>query len=84
MKNTDLQSKDLNIPKCIENVGGSQFELVLIAAARAREIANRRLVETKDNTNLKFPIKAVTTALNDIEQGKIGREYLDKMRKPKK
>jgi DNA-directed RNA polymerase omega subunit len=76
----DLQSKDINVQKCVEQVGGNQFELILIAATRAREIANSRTIAQKANPQLKYPVKIVTSALEEVEQGKIGREYLNKVR----
>ena len=76
----DTQSKDLNIQTCVKNVGGNQFEMILIAATRAREIASSRLIAQKNNPHLKYPVKIVTSALEEIEQGKIGREYLGKVR----
>lgn len=55
---------------------GNRFDLVLIASARARELkrGHAPLIAT-DN-------KPIVTALNEIEQGKIGREYLKKVKKP--
>lgn len=76
----DLQSKDINVQKCVENIGGNQFELILIAATRAREIANTRSIAQRSNPDLKYPVKIVTSALQEVEQGQIGREYLNKVR----
>lgn len=73
-------SRDLDIQKIVDNVGGSRFELVLIAATRAREIANSRLIAQKSNPNIKFESKITTSALAEIESAKIGREYLNKIR----
>jgi len=73
-------SKDLDIQKCAANVGGSRFELVLIAATRAREIANTRNIANRNNPQLKFDTKITTAALKEVEQAMIGREYLGKVR----
>ena len=73
-------SKDLDIQKCAANVGGSRFELVLIAATRAREIANTRNIASRNNPTLKYETKITTEALKEVEQAKIGREYLGKVR----
>ena len=51
----DIQSRDIDVQKCVENVGGNQFELILIAATRAREIANTRSIAQKNNPQLKYP-----------------------------
>ena len=74
------RSQDINIYDCVDNVGGNQFELILVAATRAREIANARTIALKENPQLKYPVKIVTAALEEVEQGKVGREYLDKVR----
>jgi DNA-directed RNA polymerase subunit omega len=54
---------------------GNRFDLVLIAAQRVRELksGSRPLVSTKNG--------AVVTALKEIEEGKVGREYLLKLQK---
>lgn len=51
---------------------GSRYDLVLIAARRARELKRgwKSMIDTTSGT--------VVTALCEIEQGKIGREYLAK------
>lgn len=69
---TKVLSTALNMQKCAENVG-NRFDLVLIAAHRAREIQRgyRKLVDTQNSP--------VVTALQEIEAGLIGREYLKKL-----
>jgi len=61
--------------KCVEMIG-NRFDLVLVASARVRELRRgaRPLV---DNTNGSNPI---VLALKEVEQGKVGREYLRKVR----
>lgn len=53
---------------------GNKFEMVLIASQRAREIkrGSAPKIETKEG--------AVVTALDEIELGLVGREYLKKYR----
>jgi len=55
---------------------GNRFDLILIAAARTRELRKgaRPLVEKVSSPCI--------TALREIEQGKVGRDYLKKLRKP--
>ena len=61
--------------QCVENAGGNRFNLVLIAAARARELARQhRYSENKGQLN------APVTALLEIQEGKIGIEYLKRVR----
>lgn len=57
---------------------GNRFDLVLIAAIRARELkrGHMPLVTCNNGVNV--------TALREIEAGKIGRDYLEKLRKPAK
>jgi DNA-directed RNA polymerase subunit omega len=52
---------------------GSRYDLVLIASIRAREIKRGHLPYV---TTANGPI---VTALKEIEQGFIGREYLNKV-----
>jgi len=80
MMRLETQSRDIDVQKCVENIGGNQFELILIAATRAREIANTRSISQKNNPQLEYPNRIVTAALEEVEQNKIGREYLDKVR----
>ena len=56
---------------------GNRFDLVLIAAMRSRELkkGHMPLVSSKNGPNV--------TALREIEAGKVGREYLEKLRKKK-
>jgi DNA-directed RNA polymerase subunit omega len=55
---------------------GNRFDLVLIASARARELhAGAAPMVAKD----KVGNKNIVTALKEIEEGHIGREYLAKV-----
>ena len=60
---------------CVENVGKNRFDLVLIAAARAREISRQH-----KNSESKEHINSPVQALLEIQVGKIGREYLKRVR----
>ena len=53
---------------------GNIYDMVLIASARAREMrkGKRPMINTKD--------KPTVTAIREIEQGHVGREYLRKLR----
>ena len=62
--------------KCVEMVG-NKFDLVLIAAARSREIKRQH----RENPFARFDqVHTNVTALLEIQEGKIGREYLKKVR----
>lgn len=51
---------------------GNKFDMILIAAARAREI-RRKKIRINDRN------RVLVTAIREIEEGKIGREYLLKV-----
>jgi len=55
---------------------GNKFDMVLIAAARARELrrGDARRVNTDNGP--------IVTALQEIEAGLVGRDYLKKIRTP--
>jgi DNA-directed RNA polymerase omega subunit len=65
----------LNNELCVENVGGNRFNLVLIAAERSREIKR----QNKDSNNREHVYSSVT-ALSEIQEGKIGEDYLRKLK----
>jgi len=70
----------VNIDQALENFGGNRFQLILGAAQRAREIANRRVFAERGGDNTKHTHRPVVQALIDIADGRAGREYLDKLR----
>ena len=57
------------------NMVGSRFDLVLIDSQRVRELkrGHRSMLTTKSGP--------MVTALEEIEQGLVGREYLKRIRK---
>jgi len=58
---------------CVEQIG-NRFDLILAASARAREISRLNRNSTRfEHTH------ASVTALLEIQEGKIGREYLKKV-----
>jgi DNA-directed RNA polymerase omega subunit len=65
---------ELDVDKCTEAIG-NRFDLVLVASIRAREISRQH--KNSDNRgNIKSPL----TALLEIQEGKIQREYLKRIR----
>ena len=70
----------VNIDKCLDAFDGSRFRLILAAAARAREIANKNTIADKDSKSSKHVHKPTVDALLEIADGKIGKEYLNKIR----
>ena len=59
---------------CVE-MAGNRFDLVIMAAARVRELARQH--KHSENRSHQYPI---VTALTEIQEGKIGREYLKRVR----
>lgn len=53
---------------------GDRYDLVLIAARRARELSKGWKSQLDNPAGYSNPV----VALNEIEQGLIGRDYLDK------
>ena len=53
---------------------GNRFDLVLIASLRVRELQNGA------RPKLKTPYRNTLTALSEIEEGLVGREYLKRVR----
>ena len=75
MKSKTLsRGPNIDTEQCVENVGGNRFNLVLIAAARAREIKRQHRESDK-----REHVYSNITALEDIESGKVGIEYLKKV-----
>jgi DNA-directed RNA polymerase omega subunit len=65
---------DIDTNLCVSNIG-NRYDLVIVAAARARELARRhRVNEFGDQLN------APVTALLEIQNGKVGREYMKRVR----
>ena len=61
---------------CTVNAGGNRFDLVLIAAARAREIRRQHA-----SSQSREHVHSIVTALKDIQEGKIEpRKYLNKVK----
>ena len=74
MKLTDSRGPEIDTEKCVEQAGGSRFNLVLIATVRARELS-RRHKAAGHTTQMNSPV----SALLEIQEGKIGPEYLKRV-----
>jgi DNA-directed RNA polymerase omega subunit len=72
---TKISSRGTQIDteQCVEQVE-NRFDLILIASARARELVRRH--KKSGNT---AHINPMVTSLLDIQNGKVGREYLKKI-----
>ena len=65
----------INMDACVKNIDGNRFNLVLAAAARAREISKRN----KANNKIEHECTPVS-ALRDVEVGLVKVDYLRKVR----
>ena len=69
---------NLDTDKCVENFGNNRFNMVIGAALRAKEIKRNNRESSKfEHTH------PCMTALLEIQEGKVGVEILDKIRKKK-
>ena len=59
---------------CVE-MAGNRFDLVIMAAARVRELSRQH--KHSESQLHQYPI---VTALTEIQEGKIGKEYLKRVR----
>ena len=67
---------EIDMEKCVEQVGGNRFNLVLIASERARVI--RR--QNKESVTREH-VYSIVTALDDIQRGTVDpATYLNKVR----
>lgn len=80
MSHIDKLGTEIDIDLALANAGGNRFELILIAATRAREIESNRRIAQNNNSTLTYRNRTVSAALQEVEEGKVGREYLDKVR----
>jgi DNA-directed RNA polymerase subunit K/omega len=74
MKKTLSRGPSIDTEKCVAQVGGNKFDLVLIAAVRSRELSRRHKI-AELITHLNAPV----AALLDIQEGRVGKEYLKKV-----
>lgn len=60
--------------KAVLAVGNNRYDLVLIASHRAREIKRGAMPKVASKNG------AIVTALREIEEGLIGRDYLKRVK----
>ena len=69
-----------NIDDALEVFDNNQFNLILAAAVRAREIATARTIAERAGSKVKYVNRHSVTALYEIANGTVGKEYLNKVR----
>jgi DNA-directed RNA polymerase omega subunit len=68
------RTPEVDTERCVDNAG-SRYDLILMAAARSREISRHH--KESENASHAYP---VVTALLELQAGKYGREYLGKVK----
>lgn len=76
VKKLQTSIEKVDIEGALHNMGGSRYNLVLAASARAREISYNRLMLQKNGHTTNHVNKPTVEALVEIAQGTIGPEYL--------
>jgi DNA-directed RNA polymerase omega subunit len=69
------RGEQLDKEKCVKQSGGNQFELIIMAAQRAREIRSQN-----QHSNKMEHHHGVVTALLEIQSGKVDTEYFKKIK----
>ena len=69
------RGSSIDAEKCVKNAGGNKFNLILIAAARARELSRQH--KASEST---VQVNAPVTALLEVQSGEIGQEYLKRIK----
>ena len=70
----------VDIDQALTSFDNNRFYLILGAAARAKEIASQRIFQEKNGNKVKYENKSSVEALCEIADGKIGKEYLNKIK----
>jgi DNA-directed RNA polymerase omega subunit len=68
-----IESTSIDYPRCSELIG-NRFDMILVASQRAREIkrGNAKLVNGTASP--------IIVALKEIEMGKVGKDYLKRIK----
>jgi DNA-directed RNA polymerase omega subunit len=75
MNNKLSRGPQIDIEQCVINAGNNRFDLVIMAAARAKELS-RRHKQSESKEHIYTPI----TALLEFQEGKLGPDYLKRIR----
>lgn len=69
-----------NIDDALAVFDNNQFQLILAASVRAREIASQRVFQERNGVRVPYENKPTVEALCDFADGKVGKEYLNKLK----
>ena len=70
----------VNIDQALDVFDNNQFQLILAASVRAREIASQRVFQERNGARVLYESKPTVEALAEVADGKVGKEYLNKIR----
>jgi DNA-directed RNA polymerase subunit K/omega len=65
---------EVDMERCVENAGG-RYDMILMASARSREISRHH-----KESQLTSHVLPVVTSLLELQEGRYGREYLNKVK----
>ncbi len=71
---TGSRGVQIDSEKCLETIKTDRFTMILIAAARAKEIKRKNM-----HSDRREHIFSTVTALLEIQEGKVGQEYIKKI-----
>jgi DNA-directed RNA polymerase subunit K/omega len=69
-----------NIDDALAVFDNNQFNLIIAAAVRAREIATSRTIAERAGSTVKYENRHSVTALKEFAEGTVGKEYLTKVK----
>ena len=69
------RSSEIDNDKCVELSGGNRFNLVIMAAARSREIKR----QNKESNKFEH-LHSNITALKEFQEGKLNSEYIKRVK----
>ena len=69
-----------NIDDALAVFDNNQFQLILAAAVRAREIATARTIAERAGSTVKYANRPSVSAIIEFAEGKVGTEYLNKIK----
>jgi DNA-directed RNA polymerase subunit K/omega len=75
MNNKLSRGPQIDIEQCVANSGHNRFDLVIMASARAKELA-RRHKQSESKEHIYAPI----TALLEFQEGKLGPDYIKRIK----
>jgi len=69
-----------NIDNALAVFDNNRFQFILAASARSREIATARTIAERAGSTVKYANRPSVSAIIEFAEGKVGTEYLNKIR----